>query len=100
MLGLLLLQYDPVGGNNPNLYYHFIDGKMSDIFIAKIPRFEIHRATFHVSDDYRYLILCDTQMVSIATIELSNKRLRFKPIFNLQQDVFYVSLASINRPRF
>lgn len=91
---LLHLQYDPEAKNCPNLFYHFIDEQVPDILIAKIHKNDIHRATFHVSDDYKYLILCDSQMVSIAAIDSINKRIRFKSIFTVSQDTFYVNISS------
>lgn len=64
---------------------------MHDILIAKIPRVEFYRVSFQVSDDYKYLILCDTQVVSVANIESISESIVFKPIFKLSQDIFYVS---------
>lgn len=87
----LCLQYDQNGRSCPSLHYHFIDEHVADIFIANIQRAEFHRIYFHVSDDYKYLILCDTQVVSIANIETISEAIKFKPIFKLSQDVFYVS---------
>lgn len=91
---LLHLQYDPEAKNCPNLFYHFIDEQVPDILIAKIHKHDIHRASFHVSDDYRYLILCDSQFVSIAAIDSINKRIRFKSIVTVSQDTFYVNILS------
>ncbi|XP_031638770.1 prolyl endopeptidase-like [Contarinia nasturtii] len=81
--------YDPDESNCPCLYYHFIDEHIHDIFIAKIPRGEFHKVSFEVSNDKKYLILCNNQAVFIANIESLCETIELKPIFKLSPDVFY-----------
>lgn len=86
------LQYDPEGRKKRNLYYHYVnDEQKPDKLIAKIRKAEAHAVSFKVSDDYKYLILCGSRMLSIANIESLQERIKFKIVFDIFKDNFYVS---------
>lgn len=49
--------------------------------------------TFKVSHDYKFLILFDSQALSIANIESLDDEMKFRRIFKLDENISYVSLA-------
>lgn len=87
-----LLQYDPRGGDNRSIFYHYLDNRKRDIFIAAIKKAETHTSSFQISTDYKYLILRESQLLSIANIESLDVKIQFKLIFRIFPDVTYVSI--------
>lgn len=62
-----------------------------DKLIAKIRKEDADEVSFKVSNDYKYLILCDSQALSAANIESLDCEIEFKPIFKITDNVTYVS---------
>ncbi|KAJ6643586.1 hypothetical protein Bhyg_08549 [Pseudolycoriella hygida] len=56
--------YDPRGGDNRSIFYHYLDNRKRDVFIVAIKRSETHTSSFHISSDYKYLILRPSRGVS------------------------------------
>ena len=86
-----LLQYDPRGDGDPNLYYHFLDEHKPDILITKIQESEVDEISFKISNDHRYLILFDSQAVYAANVESLTEEIEFKMIFKITGNITYVS---------
>lgn len=57
---------------------------------------ETHTSSFQISGDYKYLILCQSRMVSIANIESLDVKIEFELIFQIFPDVTYVSIPIFN----
>lgn len=85
------MQYDPEKGERRDLYYHYLDANKSDQLIAKIPNSEAHKLSFQLSYDYKYIILHDSRMLSIANIETLDENRKFKLIFGIVPNASYVS---------
>ncbi|XP_031634996.1 uncharacterized protein LOC116348227 [Contarinia nasturtii] len=77
------IYYDPQGRKKRNLHYHYLDENKRDKLIAKIRKSEAHTVSFEVSNDYKYLILCGSRMLSIANIESLADKINFKIIFDI-----------------
>lgn len=88
---LHFVQYDPNRDRNRNLYYHYLDDQKPDKFIAKIPKAEADEISFKISNDHRYLILCDSQALYAANVESLEQEIQFKVIFKITENVTYVS---------
>lgn len=86
-----VLQYDPTGKRNQNLYYHFVDDNKPDILIAKIRKADTNTVSFKVSNDYEYLVLRSSQKLSIANIKYLEREITFNWILKMSQDITYVS---------
>lgn len=91
------MQYDPEGKKNRNLYYHFADEHTPDKLIADIKKGEADEVSFEVSNDYKYLLLSDSQSLCAANIESLEGEIVFKQIFKISGDVTYVS-RSLQKP--
>lgn len=63
------------------------------MFIAAIKKTETHTSSFQISDDYKYLILRESLMVSIANIESLDEKIELKLILRISPSVTYVSLT-------
>ncbi len=61
------------------------------MFIVKIRRAETHTSSFDLSSDYKYLILRESLVVSIANVESLDKKIDLKLIFRIFPEVTYVS---------
>lgn len=85
------IQYDPNRDRNRNLYYHYLDEQKPDKFIAKIPKAEADEISFKISNDHRYLILCDSQALHAANVESLEQEIQFKVIFKITENITYVS---------
>lgn len=88
---ILKMQYDSDGDGARHLYYHFVDKHAPDILISQIPKSEANDLSFEVSGDYKYLILCNSRVISVANIERIDTNMTFKVIFSIVRDAFYVS---------
>lgn len=86
------MQYDPRGGENRHLYYHYLDKRKRDKFVRRIFRAETNNVTFRISADYKYLILRDSRSLSIANIESLDDRIIFRDIFIMSPGLTYVSI--------
>lgn len=84
-------QYDPRGGDNRSIFYHYLDKRKRDVFVAAIKKAETHTSSFQISNDYKYLILRESKLVSIANVESFDAKIQFKLIFRIFPDVTYVS---------
>lgn len=89
-------QYDPRGGDNRSIFYHYLDQQKRDKFIVSIRKAETHTSSFQISADYKYLILRESVVVSIANIESLDKKIEFKLIFRIFPEVTYVSTKTWN----
>lgn len=89
---LNIFQYDPEGIKNRNLYYHFVNEQKPDRLIANIRKEDAEEVSFEVSNDYKYLILVDSQALSAANIESLEGDIEFIPIFKITDNVTYVSM--------
>lgn len=85
------MQYDPDRRKKRHLYYHYLDEEKPDKLIARVRKSEAHDISFKVSCDYKYLLLRGSRMLCIANIENLEETIRFKLIFEINQDVCYVS---------
>lgn len=87
----MFFQYDPEGRKRRHLYYHYIDEHKRDKLIAKIRKTETHKISFKVSNDFKYLILSGSQMLCIANIDNLEEQIKFKLIFKIFPEKYYVS---------
>lgn len=90
-----VLQYDPRGGDNRSIFYHYLDKRKRDIFITSIKKAETHTSSFQMSNDYKYLILRESRVLSIANVESLDKKIQFRLVFRIFPDVTYVSIETI-----
>lgn len=87
------MQHDPEGKKKRHLFYHFVDGDQQDKLIAKIREEDDDCLSFTVSHDYKFLILFDSQALSIASIESLDEEIKFRRIFKLNENISYVSIT-------
>ncbi|XP_055322565.1 uncharacterized protein LOC129578284 [Sitodiplosis mosellana] len=83
------IYYDADGEENQHLYYHFLNELKPDKLISKIQQSEAHELSFNVSYDYKYLILCDSHMLSVANIETLDESITFKMVFGIFHGASY-----------
>lgn len=88
---MYIIQYDPEGRKRRNLHYHYLDEHKHDKLIARIRKAEAHTVSFEVSNDYKYLILRGSRMLSIANIESLQENIKFKIVFEIFKGGLYVS---------
>ncbi|XP_031634997.1 prolyl endopeptidase-like [Contarinia nasturtii] len=83
------IYHDPERKKKRDLYYHFVNEYQYDKLIAKIREEDDDIVSFKVSHDYKYLILFDSQALSIANIESLDEDIKFKRIFKINENISY-----------
>ncbi|KAJ6630497.1 Prolyl endopeptidase, partial [Pseudolycoriella hygida] len=85
----IFVYYDPREGDKRSPFYHHLDHRKRDIFMMAIKRNETHATHFQLSTNYEYLILRQSQTLSVANVVSLVEKVEFKLIFKILPDVTY-----------